>query len=137
MKESFEDGAGHIRPRFIVLDSEFLPRSEGNDLDKPRIELPFGTKLSKQVHDRFCLLLQPIHLETLVVEAIDGVLVASMVARLGEQFLDVGLVDSEVDQERGLHGPFPFDGPKVRLVVESLVPLLELPASLMLERQET
>ena len=46
------------------------------------------------------------------------------------------LVDSEVSQERRLGGTFAFDGPKEILVIEALVPLLELPASLMLERQE-
>ena len=71
-----------------------------------------------------------------MVEAIDRVLVSPAIARLGEKFFDVGLVDSEVLQQLGLGGTFAIDRPEERLVVEALVPLLELPASLMLERQE-
>jgi hypothetical protein len=58
-----------------------------------------------------------------------------MVARLGEPFLDVGLVDPEVLQQFELRGPFPFDGPKEILDVEVLA-LLELATALMLEREE-
>jgi hypothetical protein len=72
VKEGLKDRTGHRGPVPVVFYPEFLSRPGSDDLEKPWVELALGRELSKQVDSHLRLLLQPVHLEALMVEAIDS-----------------------------------------------------------------
>ena len=87
MEERFEDRARDCGPISVVLDLERLVRSQRDDLGEPSVQLALWRKALKRTHDRDRFFLKRVNFEALVIEAVDGILVAPMVVALVEQRL--------------------------------------------------
>ena len=133
VKGRLENGPDHVGPVPIVLEPELPSRARGHDLQKPRVDLFLREKLPKLLHDGLGQFLEPVHLEALVVEAVDGILVAPGIARFREELVDVGPVESKVRKQLRFGCSFASRGPEELLETGVLLAGLEFLAALMLE----
>ena len=102
MEEGLNDRTCDTRPVGVVRRLERLTGALLDDLSEPGIQRAIGREALHHAHDADRLLLEPVHLEALMVEAIDRILESPVARALIEERRQFSAARAKASQERVL-----------------------------------